>query len=217
MTGEPLLHLARSPGRVEVELNGPEALFDRTGVPTFPHSGPPVRAAVANFMVDTVREDRRTPEFSVNVTFHSQPLRPDEEDGMRAQMSSFFANEAEVAGLGQRVNRTEALGSLRYGIPVVAVAAVFAGLLANPATLDAPIYLSQLAYLIVIVVIWVMVWDPIEKLLFDSYFIRLRIRALHKLATAKVQFAYRRAPVRFAGSVIADQSTLDSIVDLIEG
>ena len=147
--------------------------------------------AVAKFMVDTVREDRRSMNVRVTLRLRGSPLRPEEEAGTRAQMSSFFANEAEMAALEQRVNDTEGLSSLRFAVPVVVVAGLAAGLLTNPATLGGPAYLTEIAYIVAIVVSWVMLWDPIEKLLFESYFLRLRIRALRKLATARIEFVYQ--------------------------
>jgi hypothetical protein len=191
LAAEPLLHFERTPGRVEVELSDPSALFDRGASPTFPHRGSMLNSAVSKFLVDTVREDRRSADVNLTITFRGSSLPSGEEAVARTQIGRFFATEAEMVALQQRVNRTEGLSSLRYAIPVVVVAGLIAGLLTNPSALGAPDWLTEIAYLVAIVVTWVMLWDPIEKLLFDSYFIRLRIRALHKLAKAKVAFAYQ--------------------------
>lgn len=199
--GEPILHFERSPGRVEVELKDLDSLFDRDAPPTYPHTGPMLNKAVARFLVDSVRQDRRSATVEATVAFRTSPLRPVEEASARAQMSSFFANEAELAALEQRVNRTEGFGSVRYAIPVVIAAGLIAGLLTNPSTLGVPAYLTALAYLVVITVVWVMIWNPVEKLLFESYFIRLRIYALHKLASAKIGFVYRPVPASPAGPI----------------
>jgi hypothetical protein len=115
------------------------------------------------------------------------------------------------------VNRLEAWGSLRYALPVVAIAGVMAALLANPTTLGVPGYLTELAYLAVVVVIWVMVWDPIEKLLFDSFFIRLRIRALRKLVAARVVFIYRPSSSVPSEPAPEEPSSLDSIQSFLGG
>lgn len=188
--GEPIVHLERSPGKLAVALKDLDSLFDRAAPPIYPHEGPALNKTVAKFMVDTVREDRRSPDVAVTVTFRTSPFGPEEEAGTRAQMSSFFANEAEIAALEQRVNSTEGWSTLRYAIPVVVVVGLIAGLLTNPSTLGVSPYLTEIAYLVAIVVTWVMLWDPIEKLVFESYFMRLRIRALQKLAKAKISFLY---------------------------
>jgi hypothetical protein len=188
---EPLIRLERTPGKIEVELEDVDSLFDREAPPTYPHTGRMLNRAVAKFIVDTVREDRRSREVGVIIRFRGSPLRPEDEAGVREQLRHYFANEAEMAGLDQRVNSTEGLSSLRYAIPVVIVAGLVAGLLLNPSAFGAPAYLTEIGYLIAIVVTWVMLWDPIEKLLFDSYFIRLRIRALHKLAAAEILFQFQ--------------------------
>jgi hypothetical protein len=215
--GEPIVHFEKSPGRVEVELEDPGSLFDRAAPPTYPHLGPMLNSTVAKFMVDSAREDRRRREIGVTVSFRSSPLRPEEEAGARAQMKNFFTNEAEMAAMDHRVNSTEAWGSLRFALPVVVVAALIAGLLTVPSKWGVPVYLAELAYLLVVVVIWVMVWDPIEKLLFDAYFIRLRIRALHKLAKAEITFAYRPGTPATAGPAPSEKSPSESIRNFLEG
>ncbi len=192
LNGEPIVHFERSPGKVQVELKDLDSLFDRDAPPSYPHSGPMLNAAVARFLLNSVRQDRRKPSLELTVAFTALPLPPEEEASIRAQMSSFFANEADLAALENRVNRTEGLGSLWFAIPVVVVAALIAGVLsANSPLLGGPPFLTTALYLVVITVAWVMLWDPIEKLLFDPYLILLRIRALHKLSTATTAFVYR--------------------------
>ena len=198
LLGEPIVHFRKSPGKVEVVLNDLDSLFDRSASPTYPHAGPALNETVSKFLVDTVRTDRPSPKVGVILSFVGPPLPPEQEAGIRAQLSNYFANEAEVAGLEQRVNRSEGLSSLRYGVPVVLIAGLLAAFLTSLSTFNGGVDFTELAYLAVVVVIWVMLWDPIEKLLFDSYFIRLRIRALHKLARAKITFAYRTSPAAVA-------------------
>ena len=213
--GEPIVHLGRSPGTVTVELKDIDSLFDRASPTTYPHAGPMLNGSVAKFLVDTAREDRRSPEIGITITLHSPPLPTEEEAGDRAQMSNFFTNEAEMAALGKRVNSTEAWGSLRYALPVVAIAAIVAAWLTLPSKFGVPTYVTELAYLVV--VIWVMVWDPIEKLVFDSYFIRLRIRALHKLAAATIVFAYRSGHSTPVEPAPSDRTPMETIKNLLDG
>jgi hypothetical protein len=179
---------------VQIELKDRDSLFDRDAPPTYPHAGPMLNRAVGKFLLDSVREDRRKQNIEVTIVLRASPLSPVEEATARKQVKDYFAVEAELAALERRVNATEGWGSLRYALPVVIAAAIVAGLFTNPSTLGGPAYLTTLAYLIVLVVIWVMLWDPIEKLLFDSYFIRLRIYALHKLVRAKFTFVYPSGP-----------------------
>jgi hypothetical protein len=211
------VHFEKSVGRVDVELSDLESLLDRDAVPVYPHVRPMLNPSVAEFMVDTAREDRLGTDLRVTLTFRKSRLAPEQETETRAKLASFFANEVAIAELERRVNRTEALGSLRFAIPVVIVAGVVAGLLAPPSVLGVPPYLANFAYLIALVVVWLMVWDPIEKLLFDSYFIRLRIRALHKLVSAKMVFAYEPGPAVAAGPAPVDPTPLESIRKTLEG
>ena len=92
------------------------------------------------------------------------------------------------------------MGSLRFATPLVLLAGLVAGLLyVQLGTIDASDLFLALAYLIFITIVWVLLWDPAEKLLFDSYLLRLQYRALHKLAAAKIVFVYRSAPGTLAG------------------
>ncbi|MGD0588124.1 MAG: hypothetical protein ABSA63_04950 [Thermoplasmata archaeon] len=174
-----------------VELKNLDSLFDSDATRTYPHTESMVNKSVAKFLLDSVRLDRRKPKVELTLAFRSPPLAPDEEERVRAQLSRYFAIESKLAVLDLSVNRTEGVGSLRFAIPVVIVAGLVAGYLSLNTSLLGPSYLTALAYLIVITIVWVMLWDPIEKLLYDSYLIRLRVFALRKLAAAKITFVYR--------------------------
>jgi hypothetical protein len=107
-------------------------------------------------------------------------------------MNHFFANEAELAQLELRVNRDEGLASARFAVPIILVAGLVAGLLYTDVweARLADLFVA-LIYLAFITVVWVLLWDPVEKILFDGFFIRQRIRALHKLAKSSIVFEYR--------------------------
>ncbi|HYA70302.1 MAG TPA: hypothetical protein VEH28_02905 [Thermoplasmata archaeon] len=193
-SAEPIAHFGSTRGRVEVHLSSLEGLYDRDSRPTYPHAGPMIDDSVAEFLLAAAREQRRVPKIEVVLNLDSRPLGPDLEAATRAQVHSFFANEAELAALDVRVNRSEGVGSLWYAVPLVAVALLVAGLLyANVGTLNGTGYLTTLTYLVFITIVWVMLWDPFEVLLFDSYLIRSRVRACRKLAAASVVFVYPSA------------------------
>jgi hypothetical protein len=177
---------------VTVELSDLDGLFDRSSRPKYPHSGAVVNASVAAFLTDATREQRSRPTVEVVLTFACPPLPPEEEEGTRARFRRFFTNEAELAALDLRVNRTEGVGSLRYALPLVVVAG-FLALLFNTDVWPGGTAAGLVAfvYIFFVIVVWVMLWDPIEMLLFDSYLLRMRWRALRKLAAASVQFHYR--------------------------
>ena len=150
-----------------------------------------VAESVADFLLASAREQRGHPHLEVTVSLESPALSSDEETEARTQFSRFFTEEGELASLDQRVNRAEGLGSLRFAIPLVAVALLTAGLFySQVGQLTGTGYLAALTYLVLIIIVWVMLWDPIEVLLFNSYLLRSRVRALRKLATASVVFEY---------------------------
>ena len=192
LPGEAVAHLETSPGRIELRLRDLNALLDRETRPTYPHTSPVVEGSVAKFLLTSAREQRGQPSLTLVVSLGSSPLGADEEVAARTHLSRFFANEAELASLDLRVNRREGLGSLQFAVPLVVIALLVAGLLYSQlGTLSGAGYLDALSYLVFITIVWVMLWDPVEVLLFDSYFIRSRVRACRKLANASVEFAYR--------------------------
>jgi len=154
-----------------------------------------VERSVAKFLVDATREQRAKRDIEMVIVSDSAPLTSTDEEDVRNQLHRYFADEAELVSLDQRINRTEGLGSLRYSIPLIAVALLVAGLFyAQIGGSIGVAYLEALTYLVFITIVWVMLWDPLEMLLFDSYIIRLHVRALNKLARACVTFTYRPSP-----------------------
>ncbi len=185
----------QKPGTIEVHLPDLDALLDRTRGPSFPHMGPVVEPSVAKFLVDCAREQLDQREIEVVVELDQDPLAPSVEAEARAQMHRYFATEAELASLELRVNRSEGLGSLRYAVPLVLAALLVAGLFYTQIGGTTGVsYLEALTYLIFITIVWVLMWDPLEMLLFNSYMIRRRLRAFQKLTRGPVTFVYRSTP-----------------------
>lgn len=191
--GEAVRSYRPSPGKVEVRLTDLASLFDRETKPTYPHLGPLVDPAVAAYLLRCARDQRRSPHLEVVVALDGPPADPADEASARTRLSGYFANEAELVRIDRRVNRTEGLAALRYAIPMILVAGFFAGLFYTQlGDESAKGLLLALVYLVFITVVWVMLWDPVEVLLFDSFFLRLKYEALHKLSTASVRFTYVR-------------------------
>ncbi|HYA54285.1 MAG TPA: hypothetical protein VEG42_01620, partial [Thermoplasmata archaeon] len=186
------------PGRVEVRLAGPGALFDRDAVPAYPHQGPMVRPSVTAYLVQSMRLQRRSPDVDVVLSYECEPIGVPAESATRAQLASFFSNEAELAALERHVNRAEGIASLSYATPFVLAAGLVAALLYvySGGVITTKDLLGTLVYLIFITIVWVMLWDPIEFLLFDSFFLRQKWKALRKLASANVRFEYPRSTGR---------------------
>ena len=188
---EPSRPLRQLPGRVEVRLPSPEKLFDHRADPTYPHTGPPVERSIARFLVEATREQRGHREIELVIVSDGPPIEASAEEDARSLLHRYFADEAELASLDQRVNRSEGLGSLRYSIPLTLAALLVAGLFYTQLGSASGVgFLEALTYLVFITIVWVLLWDPLEMLLFDSYLLRLRFRALHKLARARVTFTY---------------------------
>ncbi len=183
--------LRQEPGRIQIHLRDLAALLDVTANPAYPHTPPVVEASVARFLFDSTREQLRHPALELAITLDQAPLAPDDEARAREAIHRYFAGEAELAALDLRVNRAEGFGSLRYAIPLIVAALLIAGLFYTQLGRGTgESYLEALTYLVFITIVWIMMWDPLEMLLFNSYMIRRRRRAFEKLAHASIAFSY---------------------------
>jgi len=184
-----------------VELGALDDLFDFSATPAYPHAGPIVQASVAEFLVRSARSHRREAKLEVEVVL-AGPVEPAaREEAARIQFGRYFANETERTMLEIRANRAEGIGAFWYAIPFVLVAGVAAAIASSLyAGSGSDVSWFALVYLAFITIVWVMLWDPTEMLLFDSYLLRLRRRAMQKLAVAPVRIVYRSMPLPAATS-----------------
>lgn len=184
---------AAVPVPLEIEAANADALFDNQTKPAYPHTGPMVDPGLGTYLEELARERPRSSSFEIRVTLNAPVMNPADEDRVRRQIQSFFVEEEQLAQLHFRVNRREAVGFLPIGMPLVIVALVAAGLLyvvPGATSPDLRTLLTALLYLLFISVVWVLLWDPIEKLLFDGYMLRRRVAALSKLGAASIRFTY---------------------------
>jgi hypothetical protein len=179
---------------LRVELRDAAGIFDDRNPSEFPHTGRPVHAELASYLERRVREMRNAPSIELTFSLEGAALDPASEERARHDVRTYFHEEGELAELDIRVNRTEGWGSLRYGLPLIVAALAIAGVfylnLPGLETTSLLALVTTLVYLFFITVVWVSLWDPIEKLLFDAYLLRARCRALAKLANARIRFVY---------------------------
>lgn len=183
---------------VRIESADFGSLFDPPTAAVYPHTGPSLAAGLESYLESSVRAKRIAP--SVNVEIHLRLAAPDpaQEDLVRQRWRTYFQEEGALAALDLKVNQTEGWGFFRRTFPLLAVALALAGGLVvfGPDFPSGPLgtFVTTLFYLLFITVVWVLLWDPIEKLLFDAYLLRARQHALAKLAAASIRFSYASAP-----------------------
>lgn len=187
---------------VRVEAVDSDSLFDDHAVPVHPHTQRMLRPALAQYLELSTREHPRSPGVEIVIALRGSVLPADSEERLGQQVARFFHEERQLVELELRVNRVEGRGSFRFGLPYVLVALAIAGglYLELPDLLSTRLiaFVTALFYLVFITIVWVLLWDPIEKLLFDGYFLRQRRTALAKLGAAPVRFEYVGPP----GSVV---------------
>lgn len=174
---------------IRVEARDADALFE-DGPGVSPHPEKVVTSDLAEHLGLAARERRKVPSLSITIVLASGPLPAGREESIRTDLHHFFADEADRSQLNGRVNRTEGWGSFRYAVPFLALFGVLSYALYS-LVLPNFQFLITLIYLVAISVVWVMLWDPIEKLIFSGYLIDVETAAYRKLATAPVRFEAR--------------------------
>ena len=158
---------APGPLRLPVIAGEPQDLFEEG---TFPFRGPVLNESVRDHLLLRVREARTVPVVELEVRF---------ERDLRA----FYTGAAEEAEAEVRVNHIEARHTFMLGLIGSAIALAVA--------IPVRLYLGFDFYIIeflCIVVVWILMWDSIEKLLWDSMLLRMRSTATRKLRDAAVRF-----------------------------
>ncbi len=182
----------RPPVSLRIEAPTVDALFDASAKPVFPHTRRRVEDDLAEYLEDRAREHTRASGVEIVVALGTSGSGPSAEEEAGREVRAFFRAERELAELKLRVNQREGWGFLRRSMPLLLGALLVAGVLYlfGPDFPVGPIgdLVTTLFYLLFITIVWVLLWDPIEKLLFDAYLIRSEIAALGKLAEATVRF-----------------------------
>ncbi len=171
---EPVLRLRIDPATIE-------EIWEEGG--GFPFRGPILRAPLAEYLENQARRVRSA--ASVDLTIHAgdAPLDAEAQTRFVRNYRSFFEVKFDGVELERAVNRREGLQSLYVGVATSLVA------LALVVFVDVGLGFHTFAiYFVLLVLVWVLMWDSIEKLVFDSMFIRMRARALAKLRDAQVTF-----------------------------
>jgi hypothetical protein len=179
--------MADPPLTIDIHLPNADSLFEKEDRPPYPYRGRSLQKGLAEEILSKTREARTTPQVTLNIRLSDAPIPPEKEVAVRTEIHSYFAVKAELAALDLRVNQREGWRSMMIAVPIV----VAAGLVAYPVSAYAgSSFVVSFLYLIILTVVWVMLWDPIEKLVFDPIFLRLRGSALLKLRDAAVRFEY---------------------------
>ena len=151
-----------------------------------------VERQFAGYVENLVREHRAPASIDLEIVLREPSPGPVQEEAARRDLRTFFREERDVGELDVRVNQREGWGFLRRTFPLLIVALALAGVfyLSGPGFPGGPVgeLLTALFYLLFITIVWVLLWDPIEKLLFDAYLLRSHVRALEKLGDASVRF-----------------------------
>lgn len=165
-----------------------EALFSEEPV-AFPFEGRTLREPTSRYLIDASRRGRAARAIRLEVDVAGSALPPEKEEAVRGEIRAYFRVEAGRAEDDIRLNSVEGRRSLLLSLigSLIAVAIV----LPVRVLVGDPFFLFEF---VLVVIIWVLMWDSIEMLVYDSQMLRMRHRALVRLERAEVRFAYRSGP-----------------------
>lgn len=181
-------------GPVRIEVPTIDALLDTDATADYPHTAPMLSSGLATYLENQARTRDREPTVEVEVAVASGKSDPSAETSVRNAVHAYYAAEAELADLDLAVNQREGWISFRVLIPPAIVVGILAGL---SYTFFPELVMGFIGFVFAViiagtcvVVAWIWVWDPIEKVSFNPVFLRARSRALRKLSTANLRFVY---------------------------
>ena len=186
-----------SSARLQLPLSDLDALYGSEDDAEYPHIGKTLDAGVASFIENLAREQKRKTSLELEIDVSDGTSSPSAEAAATEAIHTYFATEGIPAIHELKVNQNEGNGSLMYVLPsiIVMLVAITLGaffFIANPA--DVPIYVLVLPGSFLVILLWVFIWDPLEKILFNSYFLQFRVDVLKKLATVPIRYVYGKQP-----------------------
>jgi len=182
---------------IRVALPSVDTVLDKDASSPYPHAGPMLAEGIAEHLENEARARDREPTLTLEFSFEGPPAASGAEAEVRDAVHRYFATEAGRADLDLRVNQREGWISMRILIPLAVAFGIPAGLVYY----FAPDYIHGFAGLVLaagtlgtaVIVAWIWVWDPIEKLTFNPVSLKARVNALRKLSAARIEFSYRSA------------------------
>lgn len=171
--------------RLAVGATRPEDLFEEG---SFPYRGPMLKGPVRDHLLTRVRMARTTPD--VELDFHFERSLTDEEKvRFERDLRSYYEVSMDEAHAELRASHVEARRTFILGL----IGSVIALAIAVPLRL----YFGFDFYIIeflCIVVVWILMWDSIEMLLWDAMLLRMRCNATRKLRDAVIRYAPASSP-----------------------
>lgn len=183
--------------RLYIDTASLESPFDASSRPSYPHVGKAVEPGIAVYLENLARQHPRAGPLAVEVGLPPHALGDRSQPEATARcLQAYFGEEKQLAQLELDVNQHEGWGFLARMLPILVVALTLARILyvLEPGLSSESLKALAVALvcLVFITIVWVLLWDPIEKLLFDAYLLRARIRALGRLQIATVRFSSER-------------------------
>ncbi len=183
---------------LRIDVPDLDSVLSADGLAPYPHTGSPLRDGIAEYLEREARLRSREPGLEVEIVVARPLPEPANEDRIRTELARYFREERSMAELDLRLNQREGWGFFRRTAPIAVIVLAVAGVLYafGPSLhgLDLTSLVAAASYLLAITVVWVLLWDPIEKLLFDAFLLRARVTALEKLAAATIRFQYPSRP-----------------------
>jgi hypothetical protein len=167
------------PLRLSVEAPRPEDLFEEGA---FPFRGPILKESVRDHLLTRVRIARTVPDVELDFRFDRE-LPEKQKAQFERDLRAYYEVAIEEAHSELQVNHVEARRAFILGL----IGSVIALAVAIPLRL----YFGFDFYIVeflCIVVVWILMWDSIEMLLWDAMLLRMRYTAARKLRDATIRY-----------------------------
>lgn len=178
-------------GVIRIEVPDLDSILDREDAGDYPHRGLNLADGVGEYIEMLARDEMGRKTLTVEVAAATGPSKSTSEEEVRDAIHRYFTSELQRAGVDYRVNQTEGwhVFGWAFGLSLAFIVGAVVLVLVFPTLPD----YRALSYLIagfVIIVVWVLIWDPFEKITFTARLMIYRNRALEKLRASTVRFTY---------------------------
>jgi hypothetical protein len=192
--------VAAQPTKIHVEVPSADALFDDDRAAKYPHTGRMLDGDIAAYVENCAREFPKAPSVEVEVIVAGPAPPAGQEDKLRKDFCHYYECEVVLSSLDRRVNRVEGIRSFTTTVWMLVAAGFVALLIYILSNYEGFIptvwvaFVVAIVYLATITVVWVLFWDPFEKIVFTGALLKSRHLALELLSRSAVRFNYANAP-----------------------
>jgi hypothetical protein len=141
---------------------------------------PVLKESAADYLLIQAHAARTVPRIEIDSRF-AREASQEERARFEQNLRDYYQVANEEAHAQIRVNRVEGRRAFVLGAVTIPLRLHF----------GCDVYIVEF---LALVVVWILLWDSIEMLLWDAMLLRMRYRATRKLRDATIRYSPRRSP-----------------------